>query len=30
MMKKWGINIANPQQSFKEADGDGKGMILFI
>ena len=29
-MNKWGLNITNPQASFKEADGDGHGMILFI
>jgi hypothetical protein len=29
-MQKWGIKINDPKQSFKEADSDGKGMILFI
>jgi hypothetical protein len=30
IMSKWGIKITNPTQSFKEADRDGQGMILFI
>ena len=30
MMSKWGIKINDPKTSFKEADKDGQGMILFI
>jgi Ca2+-binding EF-hand superfamily protein len=29
MMNKWGLNIKDPSTSFKEADKDGKGMVLF-
>lgn len=30
IMNKWGLNIKDAGASFKEADKDGKGMILFI
>lgn len=29
-MNKWGLKIENAEASFKQADKDGKGMILFI
>ena len=29
-LEKWGINMSNPEKSFREADKDGGGMILFI
>jgi Ca2+-binding EF-hand superfamily protein len=28
-IKKWGINITNPSQTFAEIDTDKAGMILF-
>lgn len=28
-MKKWGLDIKDPAVSFKEADKDGKGIVLF-
>ena len=30
MMNKWGLKITDPVKSFKQADKDGQGMILFI
>ena len=30
MMEKWGIKITDPEASFKEADSDGHGKILFV
>lgn len=30
LMNKWGLKITNPAASFKEADKDGHGMILFV
>ena len=29
IMKKWGLDMSNPDQSWKEADSDGAGMVLF-
>lgn len=30
MLKKWGIDISNMEQRWKEVDRDGKGQVLFI
>ncbi len=30
VMKKWGIEIGDPDEGFKEADKDGHGKVLFI
>ena len=30
MLKKWGIDITNMEQQWKEVDRDGKGQVLFI
>ena len=28
-MQKWGIDMKNPENQWKSADSDGKGMVLF-
>ena len=28
-LNKWGVNITDPEQSFKEIDADGSGSVLF-
>ena len=29
-MKDWAIDVSNPDALWREADSDGKGMVLFI
>jgi hypothetical protein len=29
-MKDWTIDVSNPDALWREADSDGKGMVLFI
>ena len=28
-LARWGVTITDPEASFKEVDGDGKGQVLF-
>ena len=30
VMKDWAIDVSNPDALWREADSDGKGMVLFI
>jgi len=29
ILKRWGIDMSDPKDKFRECDSDGKGMVLF-